>query len=175
ELSGSPLGFDSAHADGKFRWQNDRFGWRETVSNLLRHTGDQLGQRSERWNQWVYRTVANAHALLGIDPNDPATTWPGNQWAPPRNANHDTNTNNRWHLLLLVLCAPFIVWNWRTPLARYFAALVVGLLLFCGYLKWQWFVARLILPLFVLASPMAGIVLESLAPLWLQIVVCLFL
>jgi hypothetical protein len=74
-----------------------------------------------------------------------------------------------------VLCAPFIVWRWKALPARHFAALVAGFLLFCGYLKWQWFVARLLLPLFVLAAPAAGVVLESLAPVWLQLVVCLFL
>lgn len=175
DLTGRPLGYDSAHADGKFRWQNERFGWRETASNLLRHFGDQLGARSEQWNRRVFDEVAAAHRLIGIDPNDPATTWPGNQWQPPRNANHETNANNRWHLLLLALCTPVFAVRWRSRLAWYFAALIAGLLLFCFYLKWPWFVARLLLPLFVLAAPAAGVLLESLAPVWIQIVVCLFL
>jgi hypothetical protein len=175
DLSGRPLGFDSAHGDGKFRWQNGRFGWRETSSNLLRHLSDQLGTRSEASNRRVYDAVVAAHRVIGIDPNDPATTWPGMQYEPPRNANHEANANNRWHLLLLALCAPLLAFRPLRPLIGYFVALAAGLLLFCFYLKWQLFVARLLLPLFVLAAPMAGVVLETLAPLWLQIVVCLFL
>ena len=174
DLSGSPLGYDSAQADGRFRWHNDRFGWRETASNLLRHLGDQLGARSEQWNRGVYGTVVAMHHLIGVDPNDPATTWPGAHYAPPRNANHETNANNRWHLLLLALALPLLALRWRTPLARYFVALLGGLLIFAFYLKWQPFVARLLLPLFVLGSPAAGVLLD-LAPVWLQLAVCLFL
>src|SRR5579884_927631 len=57
ELSGSPLGYDSAFGNGTFRWRNERFGWKATVSNALRHLSDQLGGRSEKWNNGVYEAV----------------------------------------------------------------------------------------------------------------------
>lgn len=151
-LSGSPLGFDSAQGDGKFRWHNDKFGWRATVSNLLRHSTEQLGARSDRWNQGVFNTAVSLHQKLGLDPNDPSTTWVDTKYEPPRNANHETNAPNRWHLAMLALC--FAVMPLRNPrLAIYLCGLVAGFLLFCAYLKWQPYMARMFLPLFVLASP----------------------
>lgn len=156
-LSGSPLGFDSAQGDGKFRWQNEKFGWRATVSNLLRHSTEQLGARSNRWNQGVFDAVAAAHRKLGLDVNDPSTTWVWTKYEPPRNANHETNAPNRWHLAILAVC--FTIMPWRNPrLFLYLCGLIAGFILFCAYLKWQPYMARMFLPLFVLACPAVSIV-----------------
>jgi hypothetical protein len=178
-LSGSILGYDSAQADGFFRWRNERFGWKSTVSNLLRNGSEQLGARSPRWNESVYETVVRLHGLLGIDPQDPDTTWRWAKYEPPRNANHEANANNRWHLLLLFAAAAPAIWfSWKFADKRwliYCAGLAVGYAAFCFYLKWQPFLSRLELPLFVLASPLAGLLFTQLHSGILQVVVCLFL
>ncbi len=159
-LSGSPLGYDSAQGDGFFRWRNEHPGWKSTASNALRNISEQLGARSASWNQRVYDAVIRTHYALGLDPQDPATTWPWARYEPPLNANHEANANNRWHLLLLVLLAIGAAtkhrWNW----AIYAAALVAAFLLFCFYLKWQPFLARLELPLFIVAAPLAALVFD---------------
>jgi hypothetical protein len=152
DLSGSPLGFDSAQGDGKYRWQNDHFDWRGTLSNLLRHSTEQLGARSAAWNEGLFRNVVAIHKKLGIDPNDPSTTWVGAHYEPPKNANHETNAGNRWHLVILAGCVVFL--TRRNPrLFLYLCGLIAGFVLFCGYLKWQPYMARMFLPLFVLACP----------------------
>jgi hypothetical protein len=175
QLSGSPLGYDSAQGDGFFRWRNEHPGWKSTVSNALRHLSEQLGARSPRWNQAVYEAVLRAHAWLGLDPQDPDTTWRWSRYGPPRNANHEANANNRWQLLLLAAAVALAAFPHRRRWLLYPGGLVAAFLLFCFYLKWQPFLARLELPLFVLAAPLAGMLLESLRPAWLAVPVCLFL
>ncbi len=183
DLSGSVLGFDSAQGDGLFRWRNDTFGWKQTVSNMLRHASEQLGARSNRWNQDVYNFVLAAHRYLGIDVNDPATTTRWSVFEPPRNANHETNAPNKWHLLLLALVACVLAWRALRGRDRrralYALSLVGGFVAFCAYLKWAPFAARYQLPLFVLGAPLAGVVEEFgwrwLRPLCIQLAVCLFL
>ncbi|MDQ6662812.1 MAG: glycosyltransferase family 39 protein [Acidobacteriota bacterium] len=176
-LSGSIMGFDSAQANGFFRWRNETFGWKQTVSNAVRNTSEQLGARNERWNRAVYDTAIFIHRRMGSDPNDAATTWRWTKFAPPENANHEANAPNRWHLILLLATAGMFAWRALRGRDReralYVAALLCGFLASCAYLKWQPFLGRLFLPLFIAAAPMAGIAGE-LRPA-IAVLLCLFL
>ena len=172
-LSHSILGFDSAQGDGVYRWRNETFGWKPTVSNILRNGSEQLGARSAQWNQRVYEFVAAAHQRLGIELNDPGTTWRGETYRPPRNANHEADANSRWHLALLAI---LVIWlairRVEVSGLLYALALFAAFVAFCAYLKWQPFQARLLLPLFVLAAPLMGTIR---LPALLQLAVCVFL
>jgi hypothetical protein len=175
-LSGSPLGYDSAQGDGFYRWRNDHPGWRSTVSNALRNASDQLGAAGPRWNQAVFNTVVRVHRALGLDPNDPTTTWPWTQYRAPYNArNHEADANNRWHLLLFALAAVFAAMARKRRWLIYSGALFTAFLLFCFYLKWQLYLARLELPLFVLAAPLGAFLLDSLRPRFVALLICLVL
>jgi len=175
QLSGSPLGFDSAQGDGVFRWRNEHLTWKPAVSNALRHTSEQLGARSSGWNQAVYEVVTRIHGALGLDPQDRDTTWPGARYGPPLNANHEANANNRWHLLLLAAAALFALATRNRLWTLYAAALVPAFLLFCLYLKWQPFLARLELPLFVVGAPLAAFLVEKLRYPAVAVLLAIFL
>ncbi len=155
-MSGSLLGPDSAHGDGVFRWRNEHPGWRSTASNGLRNLSEQLGARSPEWNRAVFRAVLRAHRAMGLNPQDPDTTWPGSRYEPPLNANHEANANNRWHLLLLAIAGTAALLTRRREWIWYGTALLAGFALFCFYLKWQPYLARLELPLFVAGAPLAA-------------------
>lgn len=180
-LSGSVLGFDSAQGDGLFRWRNESFGWRQTISNVMRNGSEQLGARSDRWNQRVYYGTLAIHKYLSIDPNDEATTWRWSKFVPPKNANHEADSPNRWHLVVLAVVAGILFWRaihgHDRERAFYLVAMLVGFIAFCAYLKWQPFMARLFLPLFVAAAPLAGIAgeLPKKIGLLIQVPLCLLL
>ena len=182
QLSGSILGFDSAQGDGRFRWRNESFGWKQTASNMLRNLSEQLGARSPAWNEGVYHFVLQAHQRLGMDANDPATTWPGSTFAAPRNANHEANAPNRWHLAIMLAIAGVLMVrglrNRERQRPLYVLALFCAFVAFCAYLKWQPFGARLLLPLLVLGAPLAGVIEGTVRPrlvLLVQLPICLFL
>lgn len=179
DLSGSILGYDSAQGDGFFRWRNESLGWKPLVSNLLRNVSDQLGARSERWNAGVYRVVLGAHKALGIDPQDPGTTWHWSEYGPPKNTNQEADANNRWHFLLILFgigaAAVSVVHGRDSRWILLSLGIACSFLAFCLYLKWQPFLARLFTPLFIAASPLAAFGLRSVRNRLIEALVCLFL
>jgi 4-amino-4-deoxy-L-arabinose transferase-like glycosyltransferase len=177
-LSGSPFGFSSAHGDGRFRFSPDHIDVRTTLSTALRAGSEHLAARSEAWNRGVYDGVVTAHEWLGMSVNDPATTWPDAVFEPPRNSNHEANASNRWHLLLLALTVPVMILDVRRgkPDLLYLGAgLTTAFVLFCAFLRWQPFMMRLQLPLFVCAMAVLGVALARFLPVWAQFAVCLLL
>jgi hypothetical protein len=178
-LSGSVMGFDSAQADHVYRWRNEDFGWKPTLSNILRNAGEQLGGRSSNWNRAVYETIHGIHARLGMDVNNPGTTWPGATYQAPRNANHEADAPNRLAFFVLAILGCIAIFKafagGNRRHALYAASLVIAFIAYCAYLKWQPFMARLLLPLFVLGSPLAGMLDEFPLSVVVELALCLLL
>jgi hypothetical protein len=116
-------------------------------------------------NQLLERTVVAVHRGLGIDPNYPQTTYGTTRYSVRQTSNGEDTAGNPLHFALLVGVAVVVVASRRyrrSPLLPYLLCLVAGFLLFSLLLRWQPWNSRLMLPLFVLASAVAGSVLGDL-------------
>jgi hypothetical protein len=117
--------------------------------------------------------------MLGIDPQDPATTWQWSRYGAPESTAHEGSANNRWHLLLLLAAGLQGAWTaWKRRAACwliYAAGLFAGFLLFCVYLRWEPSGARFQTPLFIAGAPLAGFLLGAIRPVCLPVICALFL
>ncbi len=103
------------------------------------------------------------HELTGMDINDPRTTFLDTRFSfSPSLSMGEDDAGNPLHLLLAGFAVVVAMWNFRhnRPAALYSACLAGAFLVFCGYLKWQPWIARLHLPLFVGAAPVFGLLLS---------------
>jgi len=149
--------------ESRLPYVNARFGIRPTVSNLIRNTAMELvspwrlaRDLDEKVARWV-------DGRLGIDPEDPSSTWTGMHFHLSRHMWNDEDTaGNPLHVLLL-LCAiavfPFVRRRGDLELLLYVAAIVLGFIGFCAYLRFQVFHTRLLMPLLVIAGPFVAAVL----------------
>ena len=165
DLYGSPLG-PGAEGAG-LEYNNQRIEVAVLASNLLRNAGLHMGT-SEPLSRAAERSINALHTLLGISPNDPATTWPGTSFQVQRQSMNEDNAGNPVHLALIGIALLIYAFGFRrdATVTAYVAAVVVGFLIFCTYLKWQPWHSRLHLPLFVLWTPLIGLFLSSLSRAW---------
>jgi hypothetical protein len=77
--------------------------------------------------------------------------------------------------LLILLASAVLLAIRRHGAAALPLSCAAAFVLFCAYLKWQPFQARMLLPLFVLGAASAGVALELVRYTFVQIALCLFL
>jgi hypothetical protein len=145
------------------------------LSNLARTAALELTAPSTAWNQVLEGAVRGLHAALGIGPEDSRSTWKGAEFRVPARLSgagsadadealfamlHEDQAGNPLHLLIALGAAAIVLsradLRRRPGLLALLTGVAGGLLLFCAVLKWQPWNARLVLPLFLLAAPVAG-------------------
>jgi len=112
--------------------------------------------------------VRAIHGLIGVDIQDPRTTWGDEVFREQRvDLAYDENFAGNPIHLILVLATFAAIWPVRrrlTPnVVPYAVALVAGFLLFAAVLRWQPWDSRLELPWFVLSGPLIGVVCEAIS------------
>jgi 4-amino-4-deoxy-L-arabinose transferase-like glycosyltransferase len=150
--------------DGNFDYSTDRHGPSTLVSNLVRNSAIYIGTPSRDVNERLTDATSGALGALGIDADDPASTFPGLAFKIPR-AGPDESHGPSVLLFVLGLWAlalALFAGGFRTR-ARLALALVVlaDVLLFALLIKWQTWHSRLHLPVVLLAIPLIAVALAE--------------
>ena len=124
-------------------------------SNLIRNIAVHLAV--PKIGSAINRGVVAVHSLTGLDISDPRLTVPGEVFRYTLNLN-ENSAGNPFHLLIGAFCVAVALWAVRgNPVpALYTMCLIMGFVLFSGYLRWQSCVSRYHLPLFVAGAPLCG-------------------
>lgn len=133
-------------------------------SNLLRNTAMQLNSPSEKLNRLLDEGVVVTHRALGLHPSDPETSWAGSRFSVGSPNRHEDTTGNVLHVLLFAaaLLTLFVCFIRKKKMAStlfwYSTAVISSYLLYCFLLRWQPWISRLLLPLFVLGAPAVAMI-----------------
>jgi hypothetical protein len=176
-LFASPLGEPSGY-------RNEVLGVNILISNILRNIALHIGTPIGLWNGIANRLIQLIHIFLGVDYNDPRTTFsktffvPGG-WPTIGITGNENSAGNLLHLALIMIC--MIIFIARKSIRKesyifaYLIATISTFLIFCYLVKWQVWNSRLHLPLFVLMSPFVGVVLSKLKNKKIAIFIVTFL
>lgn len=165
-----PLGPSEARAN----LGNASHGLGSLASNVVRNATVHLRTPKASWNESLARTVGRLHAWVGLDPQDPNTTYPGDTFGVPLISTYEGRMGNTLHFLLLGAAAILIWLRPVGPIQRQYAlALLAGALLFCWVFRWQHWHGRLHTPFFLLAAPLVGALLEPSLAGWRMLALAL--
>jgi hypothetical protein len=161
---GSPLGpreMISGHS-------NQSFGIGVLFSNLTRGASLHLWTPSDSLNQTLESAIRQAHAVIGLDVNDPRTTC-CSTFILRRPSREEDFVGNPLHLLALagaLVLFPLAARRAGPGYVAYTVAWVAAVILFAGLFKWQIFGSRLQTGLFVLGVPFVAATISILLPRW---------
>jgi hypothetical protein len=158
EAFGTPLPSDPAIHGGD-TVVNQEISVRALVSNVLRNVAPHLTTPSESLDDRLTQIVVRLHERLGLDVNDPRTTFLEGGFRPYRFTQDDEDAAAApVHMLLLLVLLPAILLSNRRREADEATRMLLlvslaGFLLFCILLKWQVWHVRLIVALVTLLAP----------------------
>ena len=140
--------------------QNKKINGEIIASNMIRNIGLNLVAPNQKLTKFMQQGVFTIHHWLGLNINNPESTFSGKYRFVPISFREDLD-GNPIHLLLIVVAALVYFISGGTKQIRaltgYFFLLLAGFVLFSALLKWQPWGVRLQLPLFILYAPYVGI------------------
>ena len=163
-LFGSPISVGS----GEETITNKVYSLPAATSNIIRNISLHLGTPSQFINNKIYYAIHRVHEIMNIDVSDIRTTSRWGNFVIIRLNTYEDSAGNPVHLILIVLsiavCFLWKIWKLHYRLLSYIFSLIAGFILFSVLLRWQPWHSRLQLPLFVLFSPLVGMILARIRP-----------
>lgn len=146
------------------------------ISNLVRNASLHAGTPSPHFNKLVALAIQRLHRVLRLDPSEPSTTAAGRFHVFPPSTNENL-AGNPLHALLLAVAVGVFAFR-RRELSNgslvYAVTVLSTVFVFSLVFKWQVFGSRYHLPFFVLAAPLAGMLLaHPQARIWGKVVTVL--
>lgn len=158
---------------------NEKFGADILLINVLRDAGMHLGTSSSRLNKIITQGIRSFPAVMGINIDDPRATLGGAHFEVNKPTRDENTTQAGVHFLLIIVFFLLVFFSrLGTAELRYFELCLLSMaFVFCIAIKWQPWLTRLQLPLFVLASAGIGALWEriQIPVLEMVIVSCLFI
>jgi hypothetical protein len=161
---GSPISSARVHE----RLVNETFSPAAVVSTVVRNLMLHAATPSDAANRALLSATIRFHQWIGIDINDPRTTFnnarsPFTVEAMPLDEDH---AGAPFHLFLAVAVAPLLLWRCRRDGLLLAAALTTCavFVLFCAVVKWQPWHTRLHLPVVSLFAALGGTLFGRLRP-----------
>jgi hypothetical protein len=138
----------------------------------IRNAAGQFTCDSETWNLDLESRTRELLAKVGCNPDDPATTFESQNFHLPYFAGlEDLVPAPAQTALILLLPLGFLFAAFRrnSGVTILMGILFLSLLAFCMVFRWQPWQGRLLIPAYLMAAPLAGVLLDSLRPRWMPI------
>ncbi|MCX5749209.1 MAG: glycosyltransferase family 39 protein [Candidatus Saganbacteria bacterium] len=136
---------------------------RNIASNIVKYFSLNLNTPSSAVNRLIYTAIADLHHLSKVDINDRRTSAFAN-YSVETYIPHEDLVGNPMHLLLIIICGLALfsknISRGNKELLYYFSSVAAGFLLFFVFIKYQPWLNRLMLPVFLLFSPITGIAMK---------------
>ena len=154
ELYGNPIGIHSSEYSPPTI--NEKINIKTTLSNFIRNISFNLMVPNSRANNLTRNFINKVHDYIKISTQDTKTTYGGKYWT--FFSLYESYASNVLHLSIIILVVLILVVkkNFKTPIKIYMANIIFGFLLFSIILKWSPWGNRLLLPLFILFTPVVS-------------------
>ncbi len=140
--------------------QNDDFTFKQISSNTIKHVAILSIVPINKINKISSKIVFKIHTILGWKINPEKDVKFGNSFSNRFVLHEDTVTN--FIPFLLFLFSVFLLMYYRNKTAiLYFLFLIIGLVLFSAFLRWQVWNGRLFLPWFLFLIPYLVLVYKN--------------